>query len=81
MDIRAARKAKEEVIAVVESAAEQDISGGSHIDFGAPSAGVTTQNLMQDEVFPTPPSAADFFMESAPEVAAVEPEPTHEFVE
>jgi len=111
MEIKAERAARTEVEAVVETAVEQDISGGSHVDFGgrpvlvvagrevlidpdttttyAPvevtpsiTCGVTTKNLMQDEVFPVPPTAADCFVDPhEAKVVAVEPETPHEFVE
>ena len=88
MEIKAERAARVEVEAVVETAVEEDMSGGRHVDFGgaaspengqnavpvvpAMTCGVTTQNLMQDDIFPAPPSAADCFVD--PELIAAEPE-------
>jgi len=77
MEIKAERAARVEVEAVVETAVEEDMSGGRHVDFGgaqggALTCGVTTKNLMQDDIFPAPPSAADCFVD--PELIAAEPE-------
>ena len=81
MEIRAERKAKEEVVAVVETAIETELpqQQGSHYDFGGDKptektsvCGVTTKNLMQDEIFSTSSDPSQWLAE--PEVMAVEPE-------
>lgn len=76
MEIRAERAARVEVEAVVESAVEQDISGGSHVDFGGAAASpengqakIVYARDAEEEIWATPaPSTTDASTEVTPSI-------------